>query len=70
MRKKQLLTYGLIGAGVYLAYQHMKQAAPAPAVTLPAPGTAPPQVAGFGYFPDGSDRPFAPRQGRYWRGRV
>ncbi|HEV8612326.1 MAG TPA: hypothetical protein VGQ73_02375 [Gemmatimonadales bacterium] len=69
MRKKKLLTYGLLGVGAYLVYQHMKQAAPAPVVALPAPGAAT-GVSGFGYFPDGSDRPFAPRAGRYWRGRI
>lgn len=70
MRKKQLLTYGLLAGGAYLLYQHFKTP-PAPAVVVATPA-APPTVAGFGrlgYFRDGSDRPFAAHAGQYWRGR-
>jgi hypothetical protein len=71
MRKKQLLTYGLLAGAGYLIYKHMQTTA-APAVVVAAP--AQPAVAGFGhlgYYPDGSDRPFqpGPRRGMAWRGR-
>lgn len=74
MRKKQLLTYGLLAGVGYMIYKQM-QTTVAPAVVV-APVV--PAVAGFGgaagmgrlgYFPDGSDRPFAQHQGQYWRGR-
>jgi hypothetical protein len=70
MRKKQLLTYGLLAGAGYLIYKHMQTTA-APAVVI-APPAATPTVAGFGrlgYYPDGSDRPFAAHAGRYWKGR-
>lgn len=73
MRKKHLLTYGLLAGGAYLVYQHLRKSQ-APAVVLAAPGApAAGTVAGFGrlgYAPDGSDRPFAQHAGLYWRGRV
>jgi hypothetical protein len=71
MRKKQLMTYGLLAGAGYLIYKHMQSTA-APAVVVAAPGAATLPVAGFGrlgYYPDGSDRPFAAHAGRYWAGR-
>lgn len=70
MRKNKLLTYGLVAGVGYLIYKHMQTTA-APAVVLAPPAAA--GVSGFGrlgYFPDGSDRPFAAHQGQYWRGRT
>lgn len=70
MRKKQLITYGLLAGAAYLIYKNM-QTTVAPAVVV-APAAVP-AVSGFGrlgYFPDGSDRPFAAHQGQYWRGRT
>jgi hypothetical protein len=69
MRQKQLITYGLLAGVGYLIYRNMQtSAAPAAVAAAIAP---PAGVAGFGYFPDGSDRPFqaGPRRGQYWRGR-
>lgn len=56
MRSKKLITYGLLGVGAYLLYKHF-QATATPAPVAAAPGATP--VAGLGYFPSGSDRPFA-----------
>lgn len=61
MRRKHLLTYGVLGVGAYLLYKHMQAATPAVAIAPPAAAPAP-GVAGFGrlgYFPSGADRPFA-----------
>jgi hypothetical protein len=55
MRKKSLLTYGLLAGVGYMLYKHMQTVA-APAVAIAAPA---PTVAGFGTFPSGADRPFA-----------
>ncbi len=71
MRKKQLITYGLLAGAAYLIYKQMQPAAPAVVVAATTPVV--PAVSGFGrlgYFPDGSDRPFAAHQGQYWRGRT
>ncbi len=60
MRKKKLLTYGLLAGAGYLLYRHFQTQA-VPAVVVPQ--IAPPQgVSGFGrlgYYPAGHDRPFA-----------
>lgn len=55
MRTKKLLVYGVVGAAAYYLWKQHQ------AATTPAPVAAPvaPAVAGFGYFPSGSDRPFA-----------
>lgn len=53
---KKLLTYGaLAGAAYYFFFRTSAAPAPTVAAAAPAPGT----VSGFGYFPSGSDRPFA-----------
>lgn len=64
MRTNKLLKYGLFAGIGYLIYKQMQPAAPVVAVTVPSA----PAVSGFGYFPDGSDRPFQPglRTGQYW----
>ncbi len=71
MRKKQLMTYGVLAGVGYLIYKHMQTTA-APVVVVPPAAAA--GVSGFGrfgYYPDGSDRPFqaGPRRGMAWRGR-
>lgn len=58
MRKKSLLTYGVLAGAAYLLYKKMQSSAAAPVVAI-APPAAAPRVAGLGYFPGGSDRPFA-----------
>lgn len=58
MRKKSMLTYGLLAAGAYLVYKHMQASAAPPAVAVVP---AAPAVSGFGYFPSGADRPFTGR---------
>lgn len=70
MRKKQLMTYGLLAGAGYLLYKHMQTNA-APVAVAAAVIPPPAGVSGFGYLPDGSDRPFqaGPRRGQYWRGR-
>jgi hypothetical protein len=60
VRKKSLLTYGLLAGVGYLVYRHLQTSA-APAVAI-APAAAAPGVSGFGrlgYYPNGQDRPFA-----------
>jgi hypothetical protein len=50
---KKLLVYGGVAAAAYYFFMRPKP--------MPAPAAAPPTgaVAGLGYFPSGSDRPFA-----------
>lgn len=52
---KKVLLYGGVAVAAY--YFFLRRPAPAPAPAAAAPGT--PSVAGFGYFPSGSDRPFS-----------
>jgi hypothetical protein len=55
MRKKSLMTYGFLAGAAYLLYKHLQTSAAPPAIAVAPAGT----VAGFGYFPSGTDRPFA-----------
>lgn len=52
---KKLVLYGGLAAAAYYFFIKPKPA-PLPVAALPAPA-----VAGLGYFPSGSDRPFARR---------
>jgi len=68
MRTKKLLTYAALAGAAYWLYRKSQTTAAPAAVASPATGIAAAQPMGrLGYLPDGSDRPFAPHAGRYWR---